>query len=714
MQLSLRIKLTLVSFLLLFIPLLGLRFSDMIQKDLLESRKETMMFSARAVASTLTGNSGLLAREQFTSINPSRDLYLYPLQSPIRINGKNDDWALQSEKALVFGLEHLIYSKNKKPSDFFKFSHQLGIWTDYLYTIFDVTDKNIVYRQKNSLRLDLSDHLKISIEDQQGAIRHYIVTTDTPGWVNGFLMPQRETDPYPEKLEPNIQGMWVETDKGYTIELRMPMALVGKKMAFSISDVNDPAKRRIETIIGTANPSDKNKIGKAISPSRAIKDILQRLDRPHSRVFIIDSNRQVRASFGHLLDPKNLEITDSSGLLSRISSITYQLLTPLYQLFLKPFSTGTVTNQPTTLNLEGVDLALQGESTVTSYRPDKTTTEIMAAIVPLREDNTIIGAVVVEQTTNSILALQNKVIEESITLTILAFSLGVLGLLFFASRLSSRIRSLRDQAASAISNNGVITTSLKKVTTKDEIGDLSRTLDMMLRQIKEQNEYREKMADNLEHEMRTPLAGASASLKNLAQELDHPSERIQNYLDWAISDINRMEKILTAIRDATNLQEALQQDFKEVFDLDKALGVWLEHGWRTTFPETLFTYERPGEPCSIYGDPARIHQMLDKIIENGVAFHTPQTPIRLDLTHLGQTVELSISNQGPILSVEQSKQIFNSMVSIREKKDNLPHLGLGLFIVRTIIQHHDGRITASNLTGEHQGVQFTLSLPLHF
>ena len=55
--------------------------------------------------------------------------------------------------------------------------------------------------------------------------------------------------------------------------------------------------------------------------------------------------------------------------------------------------------------------------------------EIMAAIAPLKEDRKVIGAVVVEQTTNSILALQNKVIEESLSFTILAFCIGALGLL---------------------------------------------------------------------------------------------------------------------------------------------------------------------------------------------------------------------------------------------------------------------------------------------
>jgi signal transduction histidine kinase len=158
----------------------------------------------------------------------------------------------------------------------------------------------------------------------------------------------------------------------------------------------------------------------------------------------------------------------------------------------------------------------------------------MAPIPPLQEQDAIVGAVVVEQTTNSILALQNKLIEESLTLTILVFSFGGIGLIFLASRLSSRIRRLGSQAASAISESGQIRSTIVPVSSRDEIGDISRTVRAMLNQLKIQTEYREKMADNLELEMRTPLAGISASLKNMAREMDNPPKHLTEYLNWAL------------------------------------------------------------------------------------------------------------------------------------------------------------------------------------
>ncbi|MCP4338415.1 MAG: HAMP domain-containing protein [Desulfobulbaceae bacterium] len=719
MRISLRIKLALISLLLLFIPLTGFRFSELIKQDLLESRKETMLFSARAVASALSGRTGLFDRELFHSLNASRDLYLYQLSNPMRVNGKTDDWQPQLEEAGEFGEDHLLLSTEPYNPESLHYRHLTGIRGAYLYAIFLVTDDQIVYRHANSLRLDLSDHLQIGVEDPQGNLHHYKLTAIKPGWVNAFLMPENLQETIPDRVERKIQGMWVESPGGYIVELRMPKEMVGQKLAFAIADIDDPETRKTKTLIGTAATEEQEELGWLLSPSGAIEDILESLDRPHSRVMIVDSNRRVRASFGNLAEEQATPDTDTS-VLTAISSYTYRFLAPLYRFFTQSFATefSQPTAQPSTLDIKGVKEALLGVSSVTSYAINDGQVEIMAAITPLKEQDTIIGAVVVEQTTNSILALQNKMIEESLTLTILVFSFGGFGLIFFASRLSSRIRRLGSQAASAISDSGQIRSTILPIAASDEIGDLSRTLTTMLNQLKIQTDYREKMADNLEHEMRTPLAGISASLKNMAREMDDPPEHLTNYLDWAMEDVARLESLLTAVRDATSLQEALGHDFKEDFLLDTAIDMWLIHSWQQAYPEVDFIFHRPTEPVTLHGDPGRIRQMLDKLIDNAVSFHRPGTPIEITLaenrgTHfsatLRGTVTLKVANQGPTIPAELQNQIFNSMVSYRQQKGSGPHLGLGLYIVRTIVEHHQGTVTVGS-TKDAKGTVFTLKL----
>ena len=712
MRFSLRVKLTLVSLLLLIIPFIGFRFSEIINRDLVESRKETLIFSARAVASALAGRTGLLDQELFHSLNQSRDLYLFHLTNPIRLNGKSDDWLPQLKEAEEFAGEHLLTPESSYHYDSLHFRHMLGVQGEYLYAIFIVTDDHLVYRAKESLDIDSADHLQIAFESQNGTMRRYLVSTVEPGWVNGFLMPENPNERLPVIRETRIQGMWSETGDGYIIELRMPRDLIGERFAFAIADVDDPENRQVTAIIGTTNSSHPEKLGWLLSPSKTIEHILQSIGRPQSRILIVDSNQRVRASYGSLNPEKQPEHKETS-LLSSISTSIYGALKPLYRLFTTHFTEEfkTPVAMPTTLDISGVKEGLQGKSTITRYRIAEGQVEVMAAIAPLKEDEKVIGAVVVEQTTNSILALQNQVIEEALSLTILAFCFGALSLLFFASRLSSRIRQLRDQAAGAISKTGQIQISRIRTRARDEIGDLSRTLSSMLNQLREQSIYRETMADNLEHEMRTPLAGISASLKNLRGELNDPPERIMNYLDWALSDVIRLEQLLSAIRDATNLQEALDRDSHEDFNLAEALQVWLIHSWQQAFPAVKFCYQKPISDIMIHGDPGRIRQLLDKLIENGVSFMREGTPITIGLMQQDREIVLTVTNEGPPIPEDIRGQIFNSMVSRRSRHDSRPHLGLGLYVARTIILHHQGSISVENLSDGREGVVFTLRFP---
>ncbi len=711
MRFSLRIKLALISLFLLLIPVAGLYFSEIIQQDLLESRRQTIQFSARAVASALSGRTDIFADEGFHSLNAQRDLYLYQLTNPIRLNGKEDDWQPQIKDAVEFGASHLLFSSSPYNYNSLHYKQLTGMRGNYLYAIFLVTDNHIIYRDPKSPHLDQSDHLLLSIEDLQGQLHRYAIAPAKPGWVNGYQISKEEHPLKKSELDSRIQGMWVESEQGYIVELRIPEQLVGRRLAFAIGDVDDNFIREVTALIGTDVSNDEGKIGWLLPPSSKIEEVLQNFARPNSRIIIVDNNQHVRASYGHL-SQKDIGPNKNPSVLTKISSQFHRLLSPLYQFFTTPFITDFTEQkvQPTTFDLTGVSEVLQkGISTTTRYTLQDNLIEVMAAISPLSQGNQILGAVIVEQTTNSILALQNRVIEESLTLTIIVFVFGGLVLVIYASRLSWRIRSLGKQAAAAINDNGQIQTTIQPSTINDEIGDLSKTLTEMLGQLQVQIAYREKMADNLEHEMRTPLAGISASLKNLSKELNSPEEDISKYLQWALTDVDRLENLLTSIRDATSLQDALSKDQKEEFELDTAIELWLTHNWRPAFDDVSFIFHKPESTVIFRGDPGRIQQMLDKLIENAVSFHTPTTPIEITLSKKGDETNLKVANKGPLVPKEMHNQIFNSMVSHRTKKRSGPHLGLGLYIVRTIVEQYRGKVRIESYP-DGSGVIFTLTL----
>jgi two-component system sensor histidine kinase ChvG len=708
MRFSLRLKLALLSLLLLLFPLLGMRLNSTLKNSLIASQQETLSLTAQAVSAALTNRNDLFDREQFHGLNQDRDLYLFQLSNTIRLDGQLDDWRPELAEAEEFAREHLISSEGSYVLQSLNFRHLAGKQDKYLYALFDVQDDHVIYRSKNSLRLDRSDHLQIVIEDNEGQ-RKYLMTAHEPGWVNAFLMPD-----VPIKFpvsEQRIQGVWNQTASGYILEIRIPLELLGNKLAFTIADVDDIDTRDIKALIGTSNLKEDKAPGLLLTTSTPIEEILKSLDRPYARIRIVDRNQRVRAQVGSLRTSKTPK-EQKDKLPLRIN----ELMRPLYRFFINPFLTEfkDQASQPTELDLQGIREGLAGKHSVTSYLMEDGQVEVMAAITPLYEQEQVIGAVVVEQTTNSILSLSNRLIEETISLSVIAFLFGGCILLFFAFRISARIRRLGNQAASAITSDGRILNTINRSSASDEIADLGRTLNSMLSQLQQQIEHREQMADNLEHEMRTPLAGIAASVKNLRQEqLDtNPSDRIMEYIQWVERDVQWVEELLTSIREATTLKNALLLDSMELLDLGRAVSVWLEHGWRPAFNKVDILYQAPEHEVLVNGDPVRLRQAFEKLVENAVSFHTPGTPIELQLEqHEDDNISLLVINQGPIIEPDMQQQIFHSMISNRAVKDKLPHLGLGLYIVRTVLNHHDGRVSVQNLSDGRTGVVFTITLP---
>lgn len=712
MRVSLRVKLLLVSLLLLIIPLLGFRLNSSLKTSLIASQEDALNLTATAISTALDNRADLFVKEGFYSLQQGRDLYLFQLSNTIKLNDNGiSDWLPELAKAQTFGQEHLLNENRDFNPESLSFRYIAGKQGEFFYALFDVMDDHVVYQGPNLLNFEGSDHLKIVVE-KDGEQRTYVLTPQRPGLVLGVLKPDNAfIDP---PIENRIIGMWNETDKGYTLELRIHSDVLGDKLAFAVADVDDEDTGSLEALIGTANLQEEaEELGWLLTTSPAIETILKSLDRPYARIRVVDRNRRARAAVGGLQ-----EILDhqpaSDNILNRLMTRVYAISQPLLRFFTNSFSTDIEdsASQPTRVDIQGIEEGFEGKNSITRYYMEDGLVEVMAAIAPVYDKGEVIAVVIVEQTTNSILSLSNQLIEETVLLSVVAFLIGGGALFVFAFVISSRIRTLRNQADASISDDGKILNVITKTDARDEIGDLGRTLENMLNQLQEQIDYREKMADNLEHEMRTPLAGVAASLKNIEEELGDQHPQIFEYLDGAKHNSQRLDELLTAIREGVTLKASLSHENMEAINFGEALSKWLDFFWRKAFTDVAFVYQPPEQPVEIRGDVDRLLQALDKLVENAVSYHQPGTPIELALVDDNGFISLHVINQGSTIDPAIHHQIFEYMVSSRVSKDKRPHLGLGLYIAKTIIEYHGGRLTGSNLQDGREGVKFTVTLPV--
>ena len=444
--------------------------------------------------------------------------------------------------------------------------------------------------------------------------------------------------------------------------------------------------------------------------SAEIEQILAGLARSTLRIWVVDRNLRVLAVAGSLRrippDPAD-EASTLGGLWSFVES---RLLVPVYRLvltqpredFADHFSEETVGR------LREVQRALTGIQTNGRRATPDERAVIVSAAHPIWIGYEVRGAVVVEETTNAVLAERNRAFERLFSLVLAVLLVGSLALFIFASRLSGRIRRLRDQAETAIDAHGQVTGKVLPSSAADEVGDLSRSFAAVLGRLGEYAAYQKAMGSRLSHELRTPIAVVRTSLENLALAPLAPEARV--YIERAQEGIDRLSHILASMSEATRLEHLLREAERERFDLARVVSGCVE-GYRGVYPGRRFDLRLPDHPVTILGVPELVAQMLDKLVGNAVDFGRLDAPIVVRLAPNELEVTLTVANEGPTLPEEMRGRLFESMVSVRPARaGGAPHLGLGLYIVRLIAEYHGARASASNRE-DVEGVVVKVSFP---
>ena len=709
---TLRVKLALVSVLLLAIPLIGFWYASQMKDYFLFAQEQALSLTAQAVSTILNERPDLFESNILESFDEQKEIHAELISSQIELDGFTDDWQDLLAQAKYYGFDNVLENYGIYNDDTLNFKHIIGKRDKFYYALFMVNDDSVIFRDKAYGGLNKSDHLQIAVQGQyEGQLDRYFLSPYKSSRVNGHLMRKDPLNYFPEKTELDIRGYWRQTLDGYTIEIRLPVAMVKNgRISFAIADVDDPLTRKLNTVVGTSGTSQSSDLGFLLVRSPMLESILSALHSSSARIRIIDSRLRQRASVGQYYgEPDRFRIE------SQNSFSLKSLLKPIYAFFSDRYKEERSQNSRYFIQIDDLDIkkAIRSKQSFTSRRPlENSDAEILVAGEPIKYGNKVIGTVLVEQVTNKILTEKNRIIEKTVDITLIVFLLGGFVLIAFASRLSGRIRKLAAQTENAIGPDGRIRDTYKASKVQDEIGDLSRWFAGMLTRLKEYNTYQEKMADNLEHEIRTPIAGISASLSNLEKKIAHGDVEVKNHLSGIKENVKRIESMMGNIREATLLEDALKLDEQTGFDLKEALIVWVRDDYKQTFPENNFVLEFPEEPIPFYGDPIRIRQMLDKLIENGVDFSAVDNPITIRLGKENQQARISIMNEGPELPLELQEQIFDSMVSIRKKSNKKSHLGLGLYVARQIAEFHGGSIMAKNREDGISGVAVTVVLPV--
>ena len=714
LRFGLRSKLLLLSGFLFTIPWFGYQYVWEMEKYLRFGQEQTIIGTARALATALHERANLFNNQAsfLPSVEKGKDLYGYQLKQAIKLDGSANDWPNYHNKSHYYGFDNQIFNQINAANLTLNFTAAVGKYDKFLYFFLRIVDDKLIYRDKNARSIRHNDHIELAFTEPDGSFNRYLLSNKTSGWLDAYKITSIENNiPAPVSF---IQGHWQQTPEGYNLEFRIPLTKISDNIAFTVNDV-DENLGDINSTIGSADPTSIETLGTILVPSPEIERIVKGMSYTNSSIWVVDQHRRVLAKAGDINKANGLWQKNKANHNNDNAVLAYinNWLQPLYDIIFNKPQSDFIDQlyDAQTLTGKHIESALQGvEKSQWRLTTDQKAV-ILSAAYPIFIGNKVNGAVIVEETTNGILTVRNQALEKLFSSILAIMLLGALAFFFFASRISNRIRLLRNQAESSIDEHGRINNALAPSTTNDEIGDLSRSFSTAVNRLSQYNHYLENMSSRLSHELRTPIAVVRTSLENLSmQEIPSAAEP---YIERAQTGIQRLNLILTNMSEATRIEQMLHSTEKVDFNFNQVLSGCVQ-GYRQIYPESTFnlTTLEPEANSSVSGSPEHIAQLLDKVIANAVEF-SEDNNINIVLEATQHELILHVSNNGALLPEQMKERLFDSMVSMRSAdKQSQPHLGLGLYIARLIVEFHQGKITANDHHNP-KGVTISIQVPMN-
>lgn len=657
---SLRQKLLLVALCTLALPIAGWLYVRQMETLLRQGQEQALTATAAAVARSLAVTDVPLPQ-------PGNGWYVQQAMSPIVIDGYGDDWAPMTPWSQSLGAHGKLL---------------LAEDDNGFYLYIDVRVAQRTRADAGDTNALSCDHLILDLVE--GSVhRRYVIASAAPGAFTALTL-----DPAAGDLPDRVVGQWQEDGSGYRAELRLPRGLGLSALGvgvYTAVDGGDPLAADVRPLW------------------RYSSDLAQELAQlapGGTRARLLVPSGWLLAQSGHL--------TTSGPQPSWWSSVIYR------SLLANPLEEAEAwTSDAPRLDLPEVKAAKGGTASVVWRQGEQRDSVVLATAVPVKRGDDVVGVLLLEQASRAVPLLANRAF-----LSLLTTSFGVMLvagaiLLLFATRLSLRLGRLRDAVERAQLNDGRLDGQLMQshfpmAESEDEIGDLARSFQKLFEAVGGYTDYLRTLASKLSHELNTPLAIVKSSLDNL--EHAELSDEAQPYLARARDGVARLGTLVRAMSEASRMERAIAAAEPEDVDLVEVVDGCAE-AYRPLAGTRRLDCVLPDQPVHLHGAPELIAQALDKLFDNALSFTPADGWLRLTLRPFDDGAEIELANQGPPLPAAMQGRLFDSLVSLRDKTTpgDVPHLGLGLYVVRLVAERHGGVASARNLD-DGSGVAFSLRL----
>ncbi len=289
----------------------------------------------------------------------------------------------------------------------------------------------------------------------------------------------------------------------------------------------------------------------------------------------------------------------------------------------------------------------------------------------------------------------------------LALTFCVVGV--FAYRL---VKPLRQMSLAAQSFGAGDFSIRVPVASADELGQLSLSFNHMADSLSNSEGMRRSFIANVSHELKTPMTTIAGFVDGILDGTIPRGEQ-DKYLHIVSDEVKRLSRLVKSMLDLSRIDSGEMKIHPGMFDM------------LHTVVATLLTFEKAidekgieiqgleeAAPIQVYGDQDLLHQVVYNLVENAVKFTNPGGTITVRAVDSIDRTTVLIENTGPGIAPEDLPMVFDRFYKgDKSRSRDKNGMGLGLYLVRTILQLHGGNIQVSSIQGQFCRFEFYLPKP---
>lgn len=322
--------------------------------------------------------------------------------------------------------------------------------------------------------------------------------------------------------------------------------------------------------------------------------------------------------------------------------------------------------------------------------------DVAYASMPLTYNGQTSGVIMVFSPVTEINNLLKEAIKTIVTVVVITILIGTLAILRISIKISEPIKEISETAKKIGKGEQVPDI---EIDSNDEIGMLAKSFNEMKRELAVTEQMRKEIVANVSHELRTPLTSIIGFIKGILDGVISKDEE-KKYLSIAYEEANRLKDLTKDIVDVAKLESGNTTLSKSKFNLNElAKDVYVEMEELVKEKNLKLIFEEKTENVEVYADKAKIRQVLINVINNAVKF-TDKGYVKYSISTENEKAKIVVKDTGIGIQKDKISYLFNKFYTANDYGSATTGAGLGLNIVKNIIDMHEGTVNIESTVGK--------------